>query len=130
MESKNYKYTRNEIVEMILKSPQTKNGVYWNKQIGKKLKKKGILRNINDKEYFLERSFFYEKVFYTIKDIYYLITQTNEKIFLDDWIKLNVEFNNRNKDLLDKKLFDYVEGLKVEIVIDVFLFYVEYFYNI
>lgn len=130
MENKNYKYTRNEIVNMILKSPQTKNGIYWNKEIGKKLRKKGKLKKINDEGYLLERSFFYEKNFYTKKDIYYLITQNSEKIFLDDWIKLNIEFNNKNKDLLNKKLNDYVEGLKVEEVIDVFLFYIEYFYNI
>lgn len=134
----NYKYTREEIKEMILIAPQTRDGHYWCPEIRKKLLM--IIKNpgektkynyIDESKYLINRSYFEFKSFYCIKDLKYLTaTFATDKLFVDDWIKLNVNFEVDNEDLLDLPISAYIKTNKLSRIIDYYLWKQEYIYNI
>lgn len=125
-----YKYSRIEIVEEILKSEQTKGGVFWNYEIHRMLKEKTYEGGYSDEEYFVKRSEFANKLFYVYKDIQYLIAKGPEYLFLDNWKRMNQRFLLDNEDLIGYALNDYVDGLLVSNIIDLYLYYLEYYFTI
>lgn len=126
----NYKYSRNEIVEIIIKSPQTKGGVFWNYEIHRLMREKTYEGGYSDEEYFVKRSEFANKLFYVYKDIQYLIAKGPEYLFLDNWKRMNQRFLLDNEDLIGYELNDYVDGLLVSNIIDLYLYYLEYYFTI
>lgn len=126
----NYKYSRNEIVEIIIKSPQTKGGVFWNYEIHRLMREKTYEGGYSDEEYFVKRSEFANKLFYVYKDIQYLLAKGPEYLFLDNWKRMNQRFLLDNEDLIGYELNDYVDGLLVSNIIDLYLYYLEYYFTI
>lgn len=131
MISQTYKYSRQDVVKMILLSEQTKDGFYWNTLIKQKLlEKKESRYEIGDSEYYLKREDFIFKNFYSAKDILYLTATSSEKLFVKDWIDLNIKFNSDNFDLEKKTLTERIGNLQVREIIDAYLFRLEYLFNI
>lgn len=133
-----YKYTREEIKDMIMLSPQTRDGHYWCPEIRKKLlmviKYPNEQTKMNAKEetqYIINRSYFTFKSFYCIKDLKYLTaTFETTKLFIDDWIKLNSTFEVDNEDMLDLPISAYIKNNKLSRIIDYYLYKQEYIFNI
>lgn len=117
-----FKYTRNEILFLILKSEQTKAGVFWVGNIP--LLEKGIN---NDKDFLIDRKLFANKKFFTYKDIEYLMADNEDFLFLQNWLDLNNSFNEDNADILNKNLDDKLYNIKVKDIIDNYLFFKKYF---
>lgn len=140
METKkyNYKYTREEIKDMIMLSPQTRDGHYWCPEIRKKILM--VIKNPNEKtkfnyieesKYIIDRNYFTFKSFYCIKDLKYLLaTFETNKLFVDDWVKLNSTFEVDNEDLLDLPITAYINNNRLGRIIDYYLSKLEYIYNI
>ena len=125
-----YKYSRIEIVETILKSEQTKGGVFWNYEIHRMLREKTTEQGYTDEEYYIKRSEFSSKLFYTYKDIGYLTAKGPDYLFIDNWKKLNERFLLDNEDIIGLTLNDHVDGLQVSNIIDLYLYYLEYYFTI
>ena len=125
-----YKYSRIEIVEEILKSEQTKGGVFWNYEIHRMLREKTNSQGYTDDEYYIKRSEFYSKLFYTYKDIGYLTAKGPNYLFIDNWKRLNERFLLDNEDIIGLTINDHVDGLQVSNIIDLYLYYLEYYFSI
>lgn len=129
-----FKYTREKLMELILSAPQTRDGFYWCPDIRKKMfmtKKTYDKELFNDEsKYIINRNYFTYKSFYAMKDLKYLLAQNEEKLFYEDWVKLNMNFEVDNEDLLDLPISAYVNGNKLSRVIDYYLFKQEYLLNI
>lgn len=134
----NYKYTREEIKDMIMLSPQTRDGHYWCPEIKKKLLmviknpgEKTKFNYIDESKYIINRHYFAFKSFYCIKDLKYLTaTFETSKLFIDDWIKLNANFEIDNEDFLDLPITAYIKNNKLSRIIDYYLHNQEYIFNI
>lgn len=91
-----FKYTREKLMELILSSPQTRDGFYWCPNIRKKMfmTKKTCDKEIisDESKYVINRNYFAFKSFYAMKDLKYLLAQDENKLFFDDWVKLNTDF--------------------------------------
>lgn len=125
-----YKYSRIEIVEEILKSEQTKGGVFWNSEIHRMLREKTNSQGYTDDEYYIKRSEFSSKLFYTYKDIGYLTAKGPDYLFIDNWKRLNERFLLDNEDIIGLTINDHVDGLQVSNIIDLYLYYLEYYFSI
>ena len=125
-----YKYSRIEIVEKILKSEQTKGGVFWNYEIHRMLREKTNSQGYTDDEYYIKRSEFASKLFYTYKDIGYLTAKGPDYLFIDNWKRLNERFLLDNEDIIGLTINDHVDGLQVSNIIDLYLYYLEYYFTI
>ena len=125
-----YKYSRIDIVETILKSEQTKGGVFWNYEIHRMLREKTATQGYTDDEYYIKRSEFASKLFYTYKDIGYLTAKGPDYLFIDNWKRLNERFLLDNEDIIGLTLSDHVDGLQVSNIIDLYLYYLEYYFTI
>lgn len=122
----NFYFDREDIYKMILLSEQTKCGVYWFDS--RLFLKKGDKK---DEGFLLDRECFFEKRFWTQKDLSYLMaTGSSPKLFVEDWLKLNKNFVEDNRDLLGKKLKDLIGFNRVYEIIDVYLYKKDYYYCI
>lgn len=123
-----YFYSREQIFKFILLQPMTKHGIYWCLDIKHVLEKKG---NHEDNSYLLNRNVFIMKKFWTQKDFYYFLAETdNSKLFIEDWYRLNENFNEDNKDILNKKINEKINNLLVSNIIDNYLIFKDYFLDI
>lgn len=123
-----YKYSRDFLFKYILLQKKTKNGVYWCPELKNMIKETG---NILDNDFYYNRSVFFEKRFWVQKDFYYFLAKNNNiKFFFEDWQKLNTKFNNENSDILNKKINEKKEGLLVFDIIDNYLIFNDYFFDI
>jgi hypothetical protein len=127
-----FKYSREELKQDIKLSQQTQDGVYWCPNIIQKMKEttKEKNRGYDDKEYVMHRSLFFNKPFYTQKDLHYFTnTFFNELCFNYELFKfLNDKFKRENKDLYDiNDLNHIIDNNKLKDIIDLFLIYNKYY---
>jgi hypothetical protein len=123
-----YFYSRDEIYKHILLQKQTSCGVFWCLDLKDKLLKLG---NVEDTVYFLNRTVFASKVFWTQKDFYYFLAKTeNKKMYFKDWYNLNLKFNSENQDILKKRINEKLDNLLVSDIIDNYLIFNDYFFEI
>ena len=60
----------------------------------------------------------------------YLIAKGPDYLFIDNWKKLNERFLLDNEDIIGLTLNDHVDGLQVSNIIDLYLYYLEYYFTI
>lgn len=84
----------------------------------------------DESKYIINRNYFTYKSFYAMKDFKYLLAQDENKLFFDDWVKLNMNFEVDNEDIIDLPISAYINGNKLSRVIDYYLFKQEYLLNI
>lgn len=103
----------------ILFSPQTKDGTFW-------LTHPICLEK--ETNYAIPPEYFEHKQFYTMKDLKYLMTETqNTMIDFEAWRKLNEEFQTLHSDLLGKQLKEKIDNLQISSIVDTTLRKLEYF---
>lgn len=132
MKTIKYKYSRNDIEIDIKFSQQTNDGVYWCPDIIKKLKETTDEKNrgYDDKEYVINRCYFFNKPFYTQKDLYYFTNNFfNEICYNYNLFRfLNLKFYKENKDLYNiNDLNKIINNNKLKDIIDLFLIYNNYY---
>lgn len=102
-----YKYSRNEIVELIKKSPKTCDGYYFFPNFFYYNFKQGNINNENDSKYYYKRDKFKDKICFNVYDIncYLSTSKINYDIikmqFVDNQIK-NIIKDFENLGLKDK----------------------------
>ena len=127
---KGFKYCRKHLAEEILRSPQTKDGIFWISDDTKnRIKEESWkLNSIIDSKYVVNRFHFYSKKFYTFNDIsLFLCNDTH--VDLLDYDYFNEKFNKDNEDILTKRLDDKLNDISVRDIIDIYLRMKSY-YNI
>ena len=123
-----YKYARDEIAEIIRKSPKTKDGFYYVKNFPQLNNERYRLDGENDNKYYYKRPCFGNKYVFDDFELECYLADTKKNLEVERMIKCDNQIADIIFDFLDYNLNDKIDGFSYNLneLIDTTI----YFFNI